>query len=124
MIREASFVVPRGYDLASSFTLQRVGRNDPTGRLEPNRFAKAGRTPDGLVSIELTHEPATTSVAATAWGPGADWLLARVGSWLGDQDHQHQRGVSPLLGTARRDVLPSMGMNDSRTSALPAPVAA
>lgn len=85
-MREARFDVPGGYDLAGSFVLQRVGRSDPTGRLEPGRFAKGGRTPEGLVSVELVHEEAARTVRATAWGPGADWLLARVGAWLGDGD--------------------------------------
>lgn len=113
MIREASFEVPRGYDLASSFTLQRVGRGDPTGRLEPNRFAKAGRTPEGLVSIELTHEPATNRMAARAWGPGSEWLLARVGSWLGDEDHPE--AFVPPPGALARLALQHRGLRLPRS---------
>ena len=54
-------------------------------------------TPEGAATIELRHE-VPSAVAATGWGPGADWVLGRL-SWLaglnesvdGFRPHLHPR---------------------------------
>jgi 3-methyladenine DNA glycosylase/8-oxoguanine DNA glycosylase len=77
--------VPRGYELGSSFVMQRVGRLDPTARKEDGRFVKSAATPEGPVTVELTlHERGT--VRAQAWGPGARYALERVSAWVGNED--------------------------------------
>lgn len=81
---EADFELDTHFDMGASFVMQRTGGSDPTARLEPNRFIKASRTPDGLVAIELCH--LGSRVRVRAWGPGASWTLARVPAWLGEND--------------------------------------
>lgn len=69
----------------------RNGFGDPTTRLEPGRFLRATLTPDGPGTLLLTWErdpapPEEAGLTATAWGPGADWLLARVDAISGRHD--------------------------------------
>lgn len=69
----------------------RSGRGDPTTRLEHGRFRRATLTPDGPGTLQLTWttDPAPVDddgLDANAWGPGADWLLARVHRLTGADD--------------------------------------
>jgi 3-methyladenine DNA glycosylase/8-oxoguanine DNA glycosylase len=98
-----TFTVPRGYSLTESMVMQRIGPFDPTAELSNRRFAKAGRTPEGPVTIELLHDPTTCSLRANAWGPGARWTLARVPDWLGASDRPELlRDVGAIAALARR----------------------
>ncbi|TDT16510.1 hypothetical protein BDK89_2101 [Ilumatobacter fluminis] len=68
-----------------------IGGGDPTTRLEPGRFRRATLTPDGPGTLQLTWraDPAPVDddgLDAGAWGPGADWLLARVDALTGRRD--------------------------------------
>ena len=54
------------------------GRYDPTMSLTETDFWRAARTPDGPGTL---HISLVNDAAATAFGPGADWLLATV-PWL------------------------------------------
>ncbi len=64
----------------------RRGAGDPTFRRDPEGNIWRGiRTPQGLSTLRLGLL-AGSSLEATAWGPGADWVLASVPAMLGAQD--------------------------------------
>jgi hypothetical protein len=96
---EAEFEITTHYDLKSSFVMQRTGRNDPTARLEPARFAKASRTPLGMVAIELVHNVAAARMHVRAWGDGAAWAMERVPAWLGEGDGYGQFAPTGVVET-------------------------
>lgn len=60
-------------------------RTDPTHRFERDAFAKAVITPDGDAAVRLRWSG--VEVEAEAWGPGANWALELVPSWLGTEDN-------------------------------------
>ena len=69
----------------------RVGVADPTTRIEPGRFRRATLTPDGPATLQLTWNADPAPVGADglhveAWGPGADWMIARAGALTGADD--------------------------------------
>ena len=71
--------------------MYRVGSGDLTTRLEPGRFRRATLTPDGPATLQLTWttDPAPVGddgLDAAAWGPGAEWLLARAEAITGRDD--------------------------------------
>ncbi len=51
----------------------------------PTEVSWNTRTPDGLGSLQLQRQ-SDDRMAATAWGPGADWLLAQAPKLLGSED--------------------------------------
>jgi 3-methyladenine DNA glycosylase/8-oxoguanine DNA glycosylase len=57
----------------------------PTGRRRGRECARAVRTPDGPGTMHLGW-CGRGSVTATAWGPGAGWLLGAAPRWLGLHD--------------------------------------
>ncbi|MEV5610961.1 DNA-3-methyladenine glycosylase 2 family protein [Streptomyces sp. NPDC052225] len=63
----------------------RRGPADPTFRTTPDGSVwRASRTPDGPATLRVTEHGDT--VRAQAWGPGADWFLARLPHLLGETD--------------------------------------
>jgi 3-methyladenine DNA glycosylase/8-oxoguanine DNA glycosylase len=82
----------------------RVGHRDPTFRHDPDGAIWRGiRTPQGPTTLRL-RRVAATAIEATAWGPGAQWVLESVPSMLGDLDDTtgfvaHHR---PVAEAARR----------------------
>ncbi|HEX8498508.1 MAG TPA: hypothetical protein VF661_15035 [Actinomycetales bacterium] len=71
---------------ATLATLRR-GAGDPTYRLEPDGTVwRTCRTPLGPGTLRLVGRPADAVVLATAWGPGAVWLLDGVPRMLGGDD--------------------------------------
>lgn len=77
--------------LGRTLAAYRNGTADPTTRLAPGRFVRATLTPDGPATLELrwARDPAPLGgdgLAARAWGPGADWALARVDGLTGARD--------------------------------------
>ena len=62
----------------------RNGRWDPTTRLDPGEFWRATLTPDGPGTLRLDWRDGT--LRTSAWGPGAEWLLARVPALVGELD--------------------------------------
>ena len=67
------------------------GRGDPTFRQEPDGTIWRGiRTPQGASTLCLGPVAGsgieTTAIKATAWGAGAEWVLASVPSMLGALD--------------------------------------
>jgi len=88
-------------DIGSTLGRYRHGTKDPTtwidrvgrGPSSSGRFVRATHTPDGpaTVAIRWTSD---ADVSAEAWGPGGDWLLARVPAMIG----QFDRGSPELEG--------------------------
>jgi len=72
------------YDFDESLRFVPFGRYDPACRRGPGRLWRAGRTPDGPVTLQLCRTPG--GVAARAWGPGAAWALDRVPALAGVLD--------------------------------------
>jgi 3-methyladenine DNA glycosylase/8-oxoguanine DNA glycosylase len=69
----------------------RVGRGDPTFREDPGGTIWRGiRTPQGpstlCLSVVAGSQIGATAIEATAWGAGAQWVLASVPTMLGDLD--------------------------------------
>lgn len=92
--------------LRATLSVFRNGRPDPTTRLTSGRFVHATFTPDGPGTLTLTWraDPAPIGLDgldAAAWGPGADWLLARVDRFVGSDDHPVAAdGVHPVVARA------------------------
>ena len=65
----------------------RRGAGDPTFRRDPDGTVWRGvRTPEGPATLRLAVRADLATVGATAWGPGAEWVLASVPSMLGAAD--------------------------------------
>ena len=63
-----------------------LGRGDPTFRHDPDGTLWRGvRTPQGASTLRLVPV-AGSGIEATAWGPGAEWVLQSVPAMLGDLD--------------------------------------
>ena len=80
----------------------RYGAGDPTTRLTPTEFWRATFTPEGAGTLHLDWSDG--HLHAQAWGPGGDWLLARVPALTGalDQGHVFSEGHPALLAAQRR----------------------
>ncbi|MEZ5221430.1 MAG: hypothetical protein R2743_08030 [Ilumatobacteraceae bacterium] len=100
----------------------RNGRGDPTTQLAPGEFARATLTPDGPASLHLDWRDGT--LRTRVWGPGGDWMAARVPGLIGALDRpvvfadapralaQAQRNHPDLRlgasGTLYHDLLPTI----------------
>jgi len=78
-------------DLARTLGPFRTGPADPSMRLAGGGAWRATRTPDGAATLQIIATDAADRglaerFAARAWGPGADWALARVSALLGGED--------------------------------------
>jgi 3-methyladenine DNA glycosylase/8-oxoguanine DNA glycosylase len=74
----------RPVDLRATLMPLVRGKGDPSHRFLDGRFWWAAATPDGEATLALSAHGSV--VSANAWGPGADWLLARVPALLGADD--------------------------------------
>jgi 3-methyladenine DNA glycosylase/8-oxoguanine DNA glycosylase len=93
----------RPIDVPLTLAPLRRGSLDPAHRVDPaGRFWWACVTPDGPGTLAV-HAVATT-VTGQAWGAGADWLLDRLPTLLGDGDDWAGLDVSsvPALHAIRR----------------------
>jgi 3-methyladenine DNA glycosylase/8-oxoguanine DNA glycosylase len=85
-------------------TLRR-GRGDPTYRRgRDGELWRTSRTPDGGGTIRIVVRPADATIHASAWGPGADWLLETFPASLGADDDPSGfvPGHHPLVGDLAR----------------------
>ncbi|KQY64122.1 MULTISPECIES: DNA-3-methyladenine glycosylase family protein [unclassified Nocardioides] len=65
----------------------RRGPGDPTYRVDDDGSHWRGiRTPEGVGALRVVTRAAAGEVEATAWGPGAGWLLERLPAMLGADD--------------------------------------
>ena len=70
-----------------TLSILRRGAGDPTYRTDPDGSVWRGsRTPQGPGTLRLRARPDLGVVEASAWGPGADWLLESVPGLLGAGD--------------------------------------
>jgi 3-methyladenine DNA glycosylase/8-oxoguanine DNA glycosylase len=81
----------------------RRGRGDPTLRVTPDGTVwRTGTTPAGVATIALRRLPCG-QVCATAWGPGAGWMLDGLPALLGAADDDSGFVAHhPLVGQVRR----------------------
>jgi 3-methyladenine DNA glycosylase/8-oxoguanine DNA glycosylase len=84
-------------DLLRTMAHGRMGMGDPCLRVAADGVWRATRTPDGVASQRLRLVGGGT-VQIDAWGPGADWLLARAPALCGALDRPEAfRPEQPLL---------------------------
>ncbi|MEA2673957.1 MAG: hypothetical protein QOI92_1149 [Chloroflexota bacterium] len=79
------------------------GSGDPTMRVAAGAAIRASATPEGAGTIEV--RVAGAAILASAWGPGADWLLDGLPAALGldDDDTGFDPSLHPVVaGLARR----------------------
>jgi 3-methyladenine DNA glycosylase/8-oxoguanine DNA glycosylase len=74
----------RPLDLAATLGPLRRTARDPCARIGPTEAWRATRTPEGPASQRIRVRG--REAAVEAWGPGADWLLARAPALLGEED--------------------------------------
>ena len=73
---------PRGpLDLGLTLAPLAHGRGDPSVRVMPNEFRRASWTSIGPGTLRLVRSGGV--ITATAWGPGAEWLIDGVPELLG-----------------------------------------
>ncbi|MCU1656872.1 MAG: 3-methyladenine glycosylase, partial [Pseudonocardiales bacterium] len=105
--RERVWAAGRPVDVLATLGPLRRGSGDPAHHVDAqSTFWWACATPDGDGSIALRsglHSGGDT-VTATAWGPGAGWLLDRVPALLGADDDWSALDLSdqPRLQDVRR----------------------
>jgi len=93
----------RPVDLAATLGPLKRGTLDPAHRFEPGgRFWWACATPEGPGTLAVSA--AGSVITGEAWGAGAEWLLDRLPTVLGEQDDWSGLDVSsvPLLERVRR----------------------
>jgi len=84
-VREREWCPPWPVDLALALDPHRRGAGDPTLRSVPGgAFWRTSRTPDGPGTLRVALTGGR--VAASAWGPGAEWMLETLPELLGDGD--------------------------------------
>jgi 3-methyladenine DNA glycosylase/8-oxoguanine DNA glycosylase len=83
------WMAPFGVDVRLVLGVHRRGPQDPAFQLdESGAIWRTTLTPDGPATARICsgRADAGTSVTASAWGPGAGWLLARLPDQLGASD--------------------------------------
>ena len=76
----------RPLDLLAVVAGLRHGRGDPAFAHDPDGTIWRGvRTPQGPATVCL-RQVEGSAIRATAWGPGAEWVLESVPTMLGEQD--------------------------------------
>ncbi|KOV09510.1 3-methyladenine DNA glycosylase [Streptomyces sp. XY431] len=74
-------------DVARTLLPLRRGPADPSyRRTADGALWRASRTPGGIGTLRVLPRPSEGVVEATAWGPGAQWLLDGLPGLLGAQD--------------------------------------
>jgi 3-methyladenine DNA glycosylase/8-oxoguanine DNA glycosylase len=85
-------------------TLRGLGRGsgDPSFRIVGDVVWRGVQTPEGAATLRLC--PGASQVVATAWGPGAEWVIAGIPELLGEGDDWSELDVSgnAFLADARR----------------------
>jgi len=86
--RRVTFAAERA--VGAILAAQRHGGGDPAFRTEEagsaRRWWLGWRTPEGAATLCIEGAPVAGAVDALAWGPGAEWALARVPELLGEAD--------------------------------------
>ncbi len=81
----------------------RIG-HDPTTLVGPGELWRATLTPVGPGTVHVWWS--SSAVDAQAWGPAAEWLMARVGDLIGESDEPVRFGPNahPAILAAQRGV--------------------
>lgn len=98
--RSATFTLDRPLDVRNTFSLHRHGPRDPSIRIEPHGLWRATRTPEGPATLRL--DVTGCDVAATAWGPGAGWLIDRASLFVGLDDRSTLEPRHPAVADLQR----------------------
>ncbi len=99
---EPGVIEPLVVDPALALAPLRQGRADPTTRLAPGEFVRATLTPHGPGTLQLRWHIGT--IEAQAWGPGADWMLARTDELVGRCDDGYRFDTAhPAIMRAQRN---------------------
>ncbi len=97
---------PWPVDVGLTLSALRRGHGDPLWRQELDGTVwRACATPDGAGTLRLSPQDGAGVVAASAWGPGATWLLDTIPDLLGlGDDPSGFRPTHPVLldGVRRR----------------------
>lgn len=94
-------------DLRRTLGPLRRGSFDPTFRVDADGLWRTSLTPLGPATLHLlTGDSPSSGVTATAWGPGAEWMLAQVPEMLGAGDDWSglDCAAQPLLARTMRAV--------------------
>jgi 3-methyladenine DNA glycosylase/8-oxoguanine DNA glycosylase len=103
------WLAPFAVNAVSVLSVHRRGYGDPAFATDQaGAIWRACRTPDGPATVRVTARRGSTPngptlVDATAWGPGASWLLESVPAMLGANDRPEDFvPVHPALQVAAR----------------------
>lgn len=108
----SEYAAPWPLDLAAVLGVHRRGPHDPAYRITSDGARwRASLTPDGPGTLRLRR--VGTVIEATAWGPGAGWLLDGVPALLGAGDDPG--GLSPAHPVVAEAVRRSPGLRIGRT---------
>jgi len=101
--RTATLRLPGPLAVYPTFGLHRHGPGDPTIRIEDRGLWRATGTPDGPATIRI--EVDGRRVAATAWGPGAGWVIDRVDVLVGLNDVSRLETTHPRLRALQKQLI-------------------
>ncbi len=89
---ERQWLAPFAVDVRGVLSVHRRGYGDPAFAADPSgAIWRACRTPAGPGTIRIAAQTAgVTVVQATAWGPGASWLLDALPALLGADDRPEE----------------------------------
>lgn len=76
----------RPVPVGAILSVHRRGTGDPTYRVDGDRHWRGVRTPEGPATLLVEPRPRDGEVRASAWGPGAAWVVDRLPALLGDDD--------------------------------------
>lgn len=111
---ERRLSTPDPIDPVATLSSLRRSARDPVHRVTPDGALWRGtRTPDGPATVRITTRPAERAVRASAWGPGAGWVLERLPGLVGVDDDQ--TGFDPGLPMLSRLVRRFPGWRVCRT---------
>ena len=102
---ERQWLAPFAVDVRGVLFVHRRGHGDPAFATDQSgAIWRASRTPDGPGTIRITARSAgPAAVHATAWGPGASWLLDALPGLLGADDRPEDFvPAHPVLREAAR----------------------
>ncbi|MBA9007922.1 DNA-3-methyladenine glycosylase family protein [Thermomonospora cellulosilytica] len=103
---------PWPLDVAATLSPHRRGGHDPAYRVTPDGAVwRASFTPDGPGTLRVLARAG--EVEATAWGPGADWLLDGLPELLGSADEPG--GLRPVHPVVAECLARGEGMRIGRT---------
>lgn len=94
----------RPVDVAATLAPLGRGPHDPTTQWDPAGLWRTWRTPDGPATLRILRPATDGSIAAAAWGAGAEWTISALPGLLGAGDDWADLDVSghPLLRDSLR----------------------